>query len=201
CPPRTWLCGAVFLSTIALAAPPDDRPRSDPIDKLIADALATWEVPGAAVVIVTRDRVVSLNGYGRRELGREHPVTADTIFPLASCTKAFTTALLAMLADDGKLGWDDLVRKHWPDFHLADPLADAEVTLRDLLTHRTGIASHDFLWYRSPLPPEELVRRVGKLPFERSFRSAFQYQSVMYTAAGLAPGRAGGSTGAGCVAQ
>jgi CubicO group peptidase (beta-lactamase class C family) len=179
--------------TVALAAADNDS-RQRSIAALVADALAAWEVPGAAIVIVNRDGIVSLDGYGRRELGRDQPVTADTIFPLASCTKAFTTTLLAMLADEGKLGWDDPVRKHWPDFHLADPLADAEVTLRDLLTHRTGVASHDFLWYRSPLGPEELVRRVGKLPLEQSFRSAFQYQSVMYTAAGLAAGRAGGST-------
>jgi len=192
--PRMWIVGVALLAAATLAAAADDRTGTAGIDKLVADALAAWEVPGAAVVIVTRDRVVNLNGYGRRELGHNEPVTADTIFPLASCTKAFTTTLLAMLADEGKLRWDDRVRTHWPEFHLADPLADAEVTLRDLLTHRTGVASHDLLWYCSPLSPEELVRRVGKLPLERSFRTAFQYQSVMYTAAGLAAGRAGGST-------
>lgn len=191
---RIWSIGAMLLAAAALAGPAHDGAKSTAIEKLVAAAIAEWDVPGAAVVVVTRDRVVSLNGYGRRELGRDQPVTADTIFPLASCSKAFTTTLMAILADEQKLGWDDPVRKHWPDFHLADPLADAEVTLRDLLTHRTGVASHDFLWYRSPLSPEELVRRVGKLPLERSFRSAFQYQSIMYTAAGLAAGRAGGLT-------
>jgi CubicO group peptidase (beta-lactamase class C family) len=160
---------------------------------LVTEALAVWEVPGAAVTAVTRDRVILLKGYGLRQLGTDHPVTPDTVFPLASCTKAFTSALLAMLVDEGKLHWDDHVRKHWPEFRLADPLADAAVTLRDLLTHRTGLASHDFLWYRSPLSMEELVRRAGRLPLERSFRSVFQYQSVMVTAAGLAAGRAGGA--------
>jgi CubicO group peptidase (beta-lactamase class C family) len=191
--PRTWWSGLLLLA-VPLGAAADNNKQTTTIDHLVTDALVAWDVPGAAVVIVTRDRVVSLNGYGRRELGHEQPVTADTIFPLASCTKAFTTTVLAMLADEGILGWDDPVRRHWPDFHLADPLADKEVTLRDLLTHRTGVASHDFLWYRSRLSPEELVRRVGKLPLERSFRSAFQYQSIMYTAAGLAAGRAGGTT-------
>jgi len=189
-----WSVAATPLALIALAATANDNTQTSPIDKLVRDAVAAWDVPGAAVVVVTRDRVVARNGYGRRELGRDQPVTEDTIFPLASCSKAFTSTLLAMLADDGKVGWDDPVRKHWPDFHLADPLADAQVTLRDLLTHRTGVAGHDFLWYRSPFSPAELVRRVGKLPLERSFRSAFQYQSVMYTAAGLAAGRAGGLT-------
>jgi CubicO group peptidase (beta-lactamase class C family) len=169
-------------------------PVPEALESLVAEALTAWDVPGCSVVVVTRDQVILLKGFGRRELDGDRPVTADTIFPLASCTKAFTTTLLAMLADEGKLTWDDHVRKHWPDFHLADLLADAEVTLRDLLTHRTGVASHDYLWYRSPLSPAELVRRVSRLPLERSFRSAFQYQSIMYTAAGLAAGRAGRSS-------
>src|SRR5262249_34251869 len=153
-------------------------------DALVEEALRTWEVPGVAVVIVSPEKVLWLKGYGRRELDREAPVTPDTIFPLASCTKAFTTTLLAMLADDGKIGWGDPVGQHWPESHLADPLADAQVNVRDLLTHRTGLASHDYLWYRSPLSQEELVRRVGRLPLEKPFRTAFQYQSVLYSAAG-----------------
>src|SRR5438874_404146 len=142
------------------------------VDTLVEDALTAWEVPGVAVVIVDREKALWLKGYGRRELNGDPPVTPATIFPLASCSKAFTTTLLAMLADDGKLAWDDLVRKHLPDFHLADPLADAQVNLRDLLTHRTGLAGHDLLWYRSPLAQEELVRRAGRLPLEKPFRTA-----------------------------
>jgi CubicO group peptidase (beta-lactamase class C family) len=188
---------AVSLATVSPSLARQLDPKT--ADALVEEALKTWEVPGVAVAIVDPEHVLWLKGYGRRELGREPPVTPDTIFPLASCTKAFTATLLAMLADEGKLSWDDPVRKHLPDFHLADPLADAQVNLRDLLTHRTGLASHDYLWYRSPLSAEELVRRAGKLPLEKPFRTAFQYQSILYSAAGLAASRAGGDSWAALV--
>src|SRR5437762_2689 len=102
---------SLLVSLIVAAAPPAER-----IDTLAADALRAWDVPGVAVVVVTPDRLVHLKGYGVREVGGE-PVTPDTVFPLASCTKAFTTALAAALADDGKLSWDDPVRRHLPAFH------------------------------------------------------------------------------------
>src|SRR5947209_3171028 len=190
---RSGLIAGVILAaaTSMRAADPLDPTA---IDALVRATLKEWDVPGAAVVIVSPDRVLYLRGHGARELGRPDSVTPDTLFPLASCSKAFTSALLAMLADDGKASWDDPVRRQLPDFHLADPLADAGVTLRDLLCHRTGVAPHDYLWYRSPLKPEELVRRAGRLPLEKPFRTAFQYQSVLYAAAGFAAARAGGDS-------
>jgi len=176
---------------LALALLPAAAPASDRIDRLVTEALEAWDVPGAAVIVVSPDRVVQLKGYGVREIAGK-PVTPDTIFPLASCSKAFTTALMAALADDGKLAWDDPVRKHLRDFHLSDPAADKLVTLRDLVSHRTGVGSHDLLWYRSPLSQDELIRRVGKLPLSRPFRTEMQYQTVMYIAAGHAAARADG---------
>jgi CubicO group peptidase (beta-lactamase class C family) len=162
-------------------------------DALVVEALKQWQVPGAAVVVVERGRIMYLKGHGVRELGRPEPVTPDTLFPLASCTKAFTSTLTAMLADDGKLNWDDPVRKHLPDFRLSDPLASDGVTLRDLLCHRTGLASHDELWYGSPWPVAEQVRRAGLLALAHPFRTTFHYQSVMYSAAGLASARVSGT--------
>ena len=138
--------------------------------------------------MVRNGEVRYLKGHGLCEAGSDRPVTPDTVFPLASCTKAFTTTVMAMLVDEGKMAWDDPVRKHLDWFHLSDPLADRDVTLRDLVTHRTGVRSHDMLWYRSPLKQEEIVRRVGLLPLDRPFRTTFQYQSTMFTAAGLAAG-------------
>ncbi|MFN4258023.1 MAG: serine hydrolase [Gemmataceae bacterium] len=158
------------------------------IDELIDEALQAWEVPGVAVAIVGDNRVLYVKGRGVKDSHTRQAVTPDTIFPLASCTKAFTTTLLAQLVDDGVLDWDDPVRQHLPWFHLADPLADANVTMRDLVTHRTGVASHDFLWYRAPWPPAEVVRKMAWLRPSKSFRSTFIYQSTMFTAAGLALG-------------
>lgn len=178
-----------------MAGPTRARPLDAVTTDRIADeALRTWGVPGVAIVVVTPDRVLWQKGYGRRDVATDRPVTADTVFPLASCSKAFTTALAAMLIDEGKLGWDDPVRKHLPEFHLADAFADSGATLRDLFSHRTGLASHDFLWYRAPWPLTDIVRRAGLLPLEKPFRTAFQYQSVMYTAGGFAVARAGGDS-------
>jgi len=187
-----WLGVLLVLAlshTLAWAAPPP-QPAPAAVDAIVRDALKAWNVPGVAVAVVRDDQVVYLKGHGLRAVGSDRPVTPDTVFPLASCTKGFTTTLLAMLVDEGRIRWDDPVRKHLPWFHLADPLADREVTLRDLVTHRTGLRSHDLLWYRSPLKQEELVRRAGLLPFDKPFRTAFQYQSTMFTAAGLAAGEA-----------
>jgi CubicO group peptidase (beta-lactamase class C family) len=99
---------------------------------------------------------------------------------------------MAILVDEGKMGWDDPVRKHVAFFHLSDPQADREVRLRDLVCHRTGLAGHDMLWYRSPWSQEEIIRRAGRLPLDKPFRSTFQYQSTMVSAAGLAVQSAAG---------
>jgi CubicO group peptidase (beta-lactamase class C family) len=172
------------------AAEPAKPVDADAIDTLVQKAMQAWRVPGVAVGIVRDGEVIYLKGHGLRSLKGTDPVTPDTVFPLASCSKAFTTAVLAQLVAEGKLDWDDPVRKHLPDFHLADPLADRDVTLRDLLCHRTGVASNDWLWYYTDLPAEERIKRVGMIPLERPFRTAFQYQSTMFTAAGLSAGRA-----------
>jgi CubicO group peptidase (beta-lactamase class C family) len=161
------------------------------IDALVRKTLAAWHVPGVAVALIRDGKVVYLKGHGVRAVGRKDRVTPDTLFPIASCTKAFTTAAMGILVDEGKMGWDDPVRKHLRYFHLAD-LRPEEVVLRDLVSHRTGLRGHDMLWYRSPWPPEEVVRRAGRLPLDKRFRKAFQYQSTMFTAAGLAVASASG---------
>jgi CubicO group peptidase (beta-lactamase class C family) len=160
--------------------------NSDAIDAILQKARQFWEVPGTAVAIVRDDQIIYLKGLGVKELGKRDLITPDTLFPLASCTKAFTTTAMAMLVDEGKMDWDDPVRKHLPYFHLDDPLADRDVTMRDLVCHRTGLAPNDLLWYRSPWKPEEVVRRIAHVKLKKSFRSAFQYQTTMFTAAGLA---------------
>jgi CubicO group peptidase (beta-lactamase class C family) len=162
------------------------------VDALVRKALKAWHVPGVAVAVVRDDEVIYLKGAGVKELGHKDAVTPDTVFPLGSCTKAFTTTAMAMLVDDGKMGWDDPPRKYVNFFHLADPLADAEVTLRDLVTHRTGVGGNDLLWYRSPWTQEDIIRRIGLVKPYASFRSRFLYQTTMFTAAGHAVAHAAG---------
>lgn len=157
----------------------------------MADALKAWNVPGVAVAVVRGDKTLVLKGYGRKALANPDAVTPDTLFPLASCSKAFTSALLATLADEGKIHWDDPVRNHLP-FRLSDPHADAMVTVRDLLSHRTGVGGHDLLWYRSPWGVDAVLKKVELLPLSYPFRGGFEYSSLMYMAAGRAAARVTG---------
>ncbi len=188
---KTFLVAAFFLYAAHGLAQPVDHAA---IESVMREALQSWTVPGAAVAIVHQDRVVYLKGFGVKKAGAKDRVTPDTIFPLASCSKSFTVLALAMLADEGKVAWDDPVRKHVPFFRLADPLADGQVTLRDLLCHRTGLAGHDMLWYRSPWKLDERVRKLAQLQPRHLFRGQFEYQAICFGAAGLAVGAAAKST-------
>lgn len=183
---------AIALLLLAAAPAGAADPSDSAVDRVMADALAAWEVPGVALVVVRGDETVILKGYGRKQAGQGEPIGPDTIFPLGSCSKAFTSALVAVLADDGLLGWDDRVSDHLPTFHLSDPHADALVTVRDLLSHRTGLGGHDRLWYHAPWNLDETLRRVDKLPLSYPFRAGFEYTSLTFLAAGrLAARRAG----------
>lgn len=156
------------------------------VDAAIGTALKAFEVPGVVVGVVSGGQTVYLKGHGVKELGKNDPLTPDSLFAIASCTKAFTTTALAMLVAERKLHWDQPVRDVLDYFRLADPSADRLVTLRDLVCHRTGLGSYDLLWYRAPWNQREAIRRIAKLAPERQFRSSFQYQSTMVAAAGYA---------------
>jgi CubicO group peptidase (beta-lactamase class C family) len=179
---RLLVLAALLVPRTLVAAEPDPAAAR----KLAADALKAWDVPGAVVVVVRSDDTLLLEGFGVRAVGEPAKVTPDTLFPLASCTKAFTTTLLAMLADDGVIGWDDPVRKHLPTFKLPDPHVDALLTVRDLLCHRSGMGGHDLLWYHAPWDIDEVVRRAQLLPLEYPFRGGFQYSSIPVLVAGRA---------------
>jgi CubicO group peptidase (beta-lactamase class C family) len=185
------LLAVVTASSGAARAEPLD---AEAVDAVVREAMKTWRVPGMAVAVVANREAVYLKGFGVKETGGREPVTADTLFAIGSTTKAFTTTAMAMLVDDGKMGWDDPVRKHVEFFHLQDPLADANVTLRDLVAHRTGLAGHDLLWYGSPWGREELIRRVAHLKPAHPFRSAYEYQNLTYLTAGHAVGLAAKTT-------
>jgi CubicO group peptidase (beta-lactamase class C family) len=160
--------------------------RLKEIDEYASKAGRDWKVPGFAMAIVKDDRVIFAKGYGVRELGKTEAVDADTLFAIASNTKAFTAAALATLVDEGKLKWDDPVTKYLPSFQLYDPFVTRELTVRDLLSHRSGLATFggDLLWYESDYSREEILRRIRHLRPVSSFRSRYGYQNVMFLAAG-----------------
>ncbi|MCU1349569.1 MAG: beta-lactamase, partial [Acidobacteria bacterium] len=176
------LAHVLAAGSVAAAQPVDPAA----VDRIVSEALRVWHVPGASVAIVQNDRVVYARGYGVKELGGPAPITADTLFHIGSTTKAFTTTAMAMLVDEKKLDWDDPVRKHVEYFHLSDPCADSLVTLRDITSHRTGLSRHDELWDNTPLSREQIIRSVASVKLTKPFRSAYQYQNIMFLTAGEA---------------
>jgi CubicO group peptidase (beta-lactamase class C family) len=166
------------------------------IDAYAENTRKDWNVPGIAVAIVKDDKVVFAKGYGVRELGKAEPVDENTLFAIASNSKAFTTASLAILVDEKKLNWDDKVIKYLPEFQLYNPYVTSELTVRDLVSHRSGLDtfSGDLLWYETNYKDDEILRRVQFLKPKSSFRSQFGYQNLMYIAAGKVIEKVSGKT-------
>ncbi|HKW87944.1 MAG TPA: serine hydrolase [Candidatus Acidoferrales bacterium] len=195
---RRKLAGAIFVLVLCIGAAGLARAQNEnqwsSLDNYVESAMKQWKVPGMAVGIVQGDKAVYVKGYGVRDIKTGQPVTPDTLFDIGSCTKAFTAASVAILVDDGKIHWDDRVRDFVPFFHLYDPMADEYVTMRDLLTHRTGMQGTDLLWYGSPFSLEEIIKRVRYIKPDAGFRAKFQYQNVMYATAGFAAGESTGGT-------
>lgn len=145
-------------------------------------ALAQWRVPGVAVAVVRGDSIVLLRGYGVKEAGRPEPVTARTMFEIGSTSKAFSSAIIAMLVDEGRLDWDDRVVDRLPGFALKDPHVTSQVTLRDLLAHRTGLVGGYNAYVTAPRT--EITRRARFLDPVIPFRSRYEYSNPLYATAG-----------------
>ena len=154
------------------------------LNKTISKTVAAWGIPGGAVAVVQGDDVFT-QGYGVLEAGKPAAVNADTIFAIGSTTKAFTSALVGMLVDEGKLGWDDPVIKYLPDFQLYDEWVTKNVTVRDLLCHRLGLERAQRLYYHRGYDQRELIRRMRYLKPAAGFRTQFHYANQQFGAAGL----------------
>jgi CubicO group peptidase (beta-lactamase class C family) len=149
--------------------------------------LRTFRVPGASVAIVKDGRVVVARGYGIRRVGEPAAVDARTRFGIASNTKAFTATALALLVEEGRLEWDAPVTRYLPWFALSDPYVTSQLTVRDLLVHRSGLGlgAGDLLWWPTSIyDRKEIARRLRYLPLATSFRSTYAYDNVLYTVAG-----------------
>lgn len=149
--------------------------------------LKTFDVPGMAVAIVKDGKVVAANGYGVRKLGEATPVDGHTLFEIASNSKAFTAAALAQLVDDGKLAWDDPVTKHLPDFQMHDSYVTGVMTVRDLLTHRSGLGlgAGDLLWWPTTnFSTDEIIARLRYVRPATTFRNNYAYDNLLYIVAG-----------------
>jgi CubicO group peptidase (beta-lactamase class C family) len=161
-------------------------PDVSQIRALVEKARADWNVPGLSVAIVRDGQVVLAEGFGVRELGKPETVDGDTVFAIASNTKAFTAAALAILQEEGKIQWADPVQKSLPWLQLYDPYVSADLCIDDLLCHRSGLGtfSGDLLWWGTPYSPEEVLRRTKYLPAKGRYREHYGYSNLMFLAAG-----------------
>jgi CubicO group peptidase (beta-lactamase class C family) len=178
----------VLLAWVLVAA----EPGKERVSQIVEEARKAFGVPGAAVAVVRDGQIVYQEGHGIREAGKPESLTIHSTFQIASTTKAFTTAAMAMLVDEGKMQWDDPVRKHVDYFRLKDAQADALVTLRDIVSHRTGLPRHDVLWVRTGFDRESLIRRMAYAKPTEPIRTKYQYQNIMFTTAGEAVGKTSG---------
>lgn len=167
--------------------------RLDGFDTLVEETLRQWKVPGVAVSIVKDGRIVLAKGYGVRDPATDHPMTQDTIFPIASMSKAFTSFSAGLLLDEGRLSFDAPVSTYLQGFAMRDPAATVGLTLRDMLSHRSGLPRHDAIyWHNSRLSREGLLARVPHLDPTHPLRAKFQYNNIMFMLAGLAIERRAG---------
>lgn len=170
----------------------EDRDR---IRELVERERQRFDTPGVAVSVVRDGEVLLAEGFGQRDVEEAKPVTGDTLVPLASMTKSFTAALVGVCVQEGLLEWDRPVRDWLPWFRLRDPVASELATVRDLLSHRTGLPRHDLMWFGDPsLTRRELVERLRHLEPSRPFREVWQYNNLAYVTAGYLAGELLGTT-------
>jgi len=177
----------LLVTLLALAAAPTAQPAAADFDAVVQRAMTAFEVPGISLAVVKDGRVAVAKGYGVRKLGESAPVDAQTLFGIASNTKAFTATALGILVDEGKIRWDAPVIDYVPWFQMSDPYVTREMTVRDLLVHRSGLGlgAGDLLWWPpSTYNRKEIARRLRYIPLATSFRSAYAYDNVLYLVAG-----------------
>src|SRR5690554_6682227 len=188
------ICTLVALTALAFAPAALASPQ---LDELFDQAMERWDLPGMAVGVVEEGEVTYMRTAGELRAGQGEPVTPDTLFKIASNGKAMTTALLARLVDQGRLGWNDPVTKHLPDFRMADPWVGEQIQVRDLVIHNSGLgpAAGDLVLRPEPnlFTREQVVTGIAHLPPVSSFRTRYNYSNVMYIVAGEVAAAASGA--------
>ncbi|MHC4421147.1 MAG: serine hydrolase [Planctomycetota bacterium] len=198
---RTFRIGlATALSLTALSsvawAGPEALTQQDRLDRIVEqleENRVKYHIPGMAIAVVKDDEVILSRGFGLADVENNVPATDETLFAVGSTSKALTAALVGMLVDDGKMGWDDPVRDHLPSYRLADAEANEKVVIRDLLCHRVGLASMTLLWYGNDVTREEVLETTGQAELLYPLGERFNYSNVSFLAAGMAAGNANGT--------
>jgi CubicO group peptidase (beta-lactamase class C family) len=155
-------------------------------DQYVEKALKDWNCPGIGVGIIYKNKMVFVKGYGYKDFEKKSPVTANTLFQIASNTKLFTAVLAGMLVEDGKLEWDKPIKQFIPTIQFYNDELNNSVTLRDMLSHRTGVSRHDMIWYKSDISREDLFNDLKYLEPSQPVRTGFLYNNIMYASVGYA---------------
>ncbi|MFN6117942.1 MAG: serine hydrolase domain-containing protein, partial [Flavobacteriales bacterium] len=179
---RPILASLALVLSLGLSA---QQPDLNALDAYDADAVVKFDQPGLAVGIVKDGQLVWSKGYGKLDLAKADPVTPNSIFFIASISKAFTACAIGLLVDDGKLAWNDPVVKHMPWFRTPDPYVTEHMMVKDLLCHRSGWITFDgdLLWYGTDHDQRSILERHANEPFTHAFRDEFGYSNLMYIAA------------------
>lgn len=181
------LCVLALMATSLRAQRPTAPTLPRDLDAYVARVMRDFEVPGIALAVVKDGKILLARGYGVRTLGNPASVDERTLFGIASNTKAFTATALGILVEEGKLQWDAPVINYLPWFQMYDPFVTRELTIRDLLVHRSGLGlgAGDLLWWpTSTYDRKEVARRLRYIKPATSFRSAYAYDNVLYSVAG-----------------
>lgn len=184
---------AVLLWAGPASAQVSDQTALAGFDAFVEQTLRDYETPGVAIAVVRDGRPVLVRGYGVADAETGAPMTAHTRFPLASMGKAFTAFSVGLMVDEGRMSFDTPVGAYLPEFSMHDPVASQQVTLRDMMSHRTGLPRHDALWYHNnELTRDGFLERLPHLESSAPLRSRFQYNNWMFTLSGLAVERVAG---------
>src|SRR5262249_7262090 len=176
--------GAVICASLAPAQDGDITAKLQGFDDYMARVLKDWNGPGIGVGIVVGDKLVFAKGYGYRDYERKLPFTPGTVCPIASNTKLFTAVAAGMLVNEGKLTGDRPVRESVPSIKFYNEQLDNAITLRDMLSHRTGITRHDTIWYKSDFSRKELFDRLKYLEPQEPIRQSFLYNNLIFAGVG-----------------
>ena len=200
--PRWFFALLVAALALPVAAPagtpPATAPSAESIDAAVRATIARYQLPGIAVGVVADGQVVYDRGYGETIVGSGQPVTADTLFKIASNSKAMTAAVLARLVQQGKLDWEDPVVKHLPSFAMHDPWVTRNMTVRDLLVHNSGLpeGGGDLMLWPEPnlFTRDDIVSGLRHIPPAYGFRAGYAYDNLLYVVAGQVAAAAGGAS-------
>jgi len=185
----------VYAAPAVPTADPELQQKLDLLVEQLEQQRETHHIPGMAIAVVKDDEVILTHGFGNASVEKETPVTPETIFAIGSSTKAFTSTLVGMLVDEGKMDWDDQVTEYLPYFQMnvESNNESAELTLRDVLSHRTGFTRMGLLFGSGQIPIEEVLLDATRAEPYVPFREKWYYSNVMYMSAGVAAGKADGT--------